>query len=346
MASITVNTPDTFDASGEYKVSFRYEGNQCIANRIVVYDSSSNAEVFNERITSFSLSHTIPAGTLTNGHSYYIKITAYYKNGNDEESVTSSSSSVFYCLATPTWEIRDITDGQIVANSSLQIGVNYAQADGDVIDEFIIVVYTASHTVFYQSSSLYDAADTVTVTGLNDDAAYYIRAYGRTVKGLAFDTRTDHPNDLIIHISYATPSFYSPVYLENIRDGGYVKVSTNVASIEGVSDSGSEIVYIDNEFADLRNDSVSFLKNIDVSGNFTLFVKGYSFVVNALVVELSGGTETISLRWRKAANGKCAAELKIGSNVFYSSFIDPPADDAIITIKVIFDGFYSVEVQA
>lgn len=210
MASITVNTPDAFDASGEYKVSFRYEGNQCIANRIVVYDSSSNAEVFNERIISFSLSHTIPAGTLTNGHSYYIKITAYYKNGNDEESVTSSSSSVFYCLATPTWEIRDITDGQIVANSSLQIGVNYAQADGDVIDEFIIVVYTASHTVFYQSSALYDAADTVTVTGLNDDAAYYIRAYGRTVKGLAFDTRTEHPNDLIIHISYATPSFYSP----------------------------------------------------------------------------------------------------------------------------------------
>ena len=36
MASITVNTPDAFDASGEYKVSFRYECNQCIANRLVV----------------------------------------------------------------------------------------------------------------------------------------------------------------------------------------------------------------------------------------------------------------------------------------------------------------------
>lgn len=68
--------------------------------------------------------------------------------------------------------------------------------------------------------------------------------------------------------------------------------------------------------------------------------------MNALVVELSGGVETISLRWRKAANGKCSAELKVGSNVFYSSFIDPPADDAVITIKVTFDGFYSVEVQS
>ena len=45
MAAISLTGIDAFDAAQGKRVTFSYTGNQCIANRLIVYDSATNSEV-------------------------------------------------------------------------------------------------------------------------------------------------------------------------------------------------------------------------------------------------------------------------------------------------------------
>src|SRR5574344_1149981 len=100
MSTVYVKNIAAFDAAKDQTITFGYSGNQCTKNRIIVYNSATNASVYDDTVTTYTLAHTIPAGTLANGTSYYCTITAYYTVSNVEYSVVSSASNVFKCLTT------------------------------------------------------------------------------------------------------------------------------------------------------------------------------------------------------------------------------------------------------
>lgn len=287
MAGISVNNIAAFDALNERKINFTYSGNQCIANTIDVYNSSTNETVYSHRVTSFALSHTIPAGTLTNGLSYYIKITAHYMNGATEESITSVASNIFLCLKTPTWSFSGITNNSTVNNSTVNLTMNYSQEQNEEINEFIIEVYTVGHTVFHRSPSLYDVSAAYVITGLEDKNVYYLRAYGTTVNGLVIDTRSKYPDDIKITADFVAPDVYSLAYLENLPDEGIIRISLNVASIEGHSKSGQDFTYTDNEYVNAQNDYVVFDQNVYTGDEFSFLIKGKNFVPNATIFMLT-----------------------------------------------------------
>lgn len=286
MASVSVNSIAAFDSANERKITFRYEGNQCIANTITVYNSSTNASVYSHRVTSFALSHIIPAGTLTNGVSYYVKITAHYMDGSNEASVTSAASNVFMCLATPTWSFTGITNDSIVNNATLSLVMTYVQAQNEEMNEFYIEVYNASHNLFHQSAAIYDVSSAYTVTGLEDDSVYYLRAHGTTVNGLVVDTRDVSPNDIKITVSFTLSDVYSLAYLENLPDRGVIRVTLNVASVDGSSGSGKDFSFVDNEYVDLTNDSLIYSKNVVVSGDYSFLIEGKGFAINKEIFKL------------------------------------------------------------
>ena len=62
-----------FDADKDYEVSLSWTGNRSHSNRIIIQDYETNAVVFDDTVSSFSLKHTIPAYTLTNGRKYTIQ---------------------------------------------------------------------------------------------------------------------------------------------------------------------------------------------------------------------------------------------------------------------------------
>lgn len=50
-----------FDADKDYEVSLSWTGNRSHSNRIIIQDYETNAVVFDDTVSSFSLKHTIPA---------------------------------------------------------------------------------------------------------------------------------------------------------------------------------------------------------------------------------------------------------------------------------------------
>lgn len=356
MASISVNNIAAFDALNERKINFTYSGNQCIANTITVYNSSTNESVYSHRVTSFALSHTIPAGTLTNGVSYYIKITAHYMNGATEESVTSVASNIFLCLKTPVWEFSGITNNSTVNNSTVNLTMNYSQEQNEEINEFIIEVYTVGHTVFHRSPSLYDVSVAYTISGLEDNNVYYLRAYGVTVNGLVIDTRHDYPDDIKITADFIAPDVYSLAYLENFPDEGVIRISLNVASIEGRSQSGKDFTYTNNEYVNLQDDYVIFDQNIYTGDEFTFLIKGKNFVPNTTIFMLTSadGNNVVTVNLYQAEISgeiKYYAQLKHQNkyfDTFYAIYTDFMDIDLTKDIQILIQhtgGLYSITME-
>lgn len=354
MASISVNRITAFDASFDKKINFTYSGNQCIANTVTVYDSATNAVIYESRVTSFALSHTIPAGSLTNGVSYYLKITAHYMQNAVEESVTSISSNIFACLSTPIWEFSGITDNSVINHAVIQFLMQYEQEQGDELNEFYIEVYNFGHVLFYRSAAQFDLSIPVEVTGFTDNATYYLRAYGTTVSGLEIDTRTTHPDDILVTVDYISPEIYSLAYLDNLPESGSIRVSLNVASIEGRSASGKEFTYSDGEYINLEDDMVVFDENIYIDDGFTLLLQGKNFIPNEDIMIITGdeGGNVITVKLRETVIGgerMYYAELRCTHpdlTIDYVLYTDYRSLDLTSDIQIMvgfLDGYFSLD---
>lgn len=67
MAKPHVQKITPFDANKPYEISLSWAGNRAHANRILIYDNETNNLVFDDMVSTYTLKHTIPAYTLTNG---------------------------------------------------------------------------------------------------------------------------------------------------------------------------------------------------------------------------------------------------------------------------------------
>lgn len=339
MATIYVHNITAFDTACGSSVSFGYSGAQCIKNKLSIYNNETDSLVYENTRVTFDLAHEIPPDILVNGESYYCTITAYYKVNNDEQSITSSSSNVFMCLKTPIWNFKDLNDGSVIGNSYYDFSFNYSQEQNEEIDEYYIVVYTASHTIFWSSGSLYDSSLDTRVTGLVNDELYFIRAYGVTVNGLEFDTRIYNElentyKDICVSVDYISPTIYSPAYLESNKWRGWVKIFTNVCSIEGYTVSGNNIEYIDEKYADIRNDTVVFDEGVMLSGNFTLEWVVCNINENEPLLMTSDTGMAITFRHSvlEDIGEKCFADLRVlGTDyIIHSNLIDIPSPNDVI----------------
>ena len=334
MSTVYVKNISAFDASNAQTVTFGYSGNQCTKNRIIVYNSATTEVVYDNTVTSYQLSHIIPAGTLTNGTSYYCTITAYYTSNSTEYSVTSSSSNVWKCLSTATWSFNGLSEGSVIGNSYYTFTMTYSQSQRETVNEYYIVLYNQSGTTYWNSGALYDSSASTTVTGLPNNTILYARAYGTTVNGLTIDT-----GNISISIDYVAPTLYSIAYLENDKWNGWVKVTTNVLDIEGVGTGTYS--FIDNKYVDLSasGSDVTFADNFSLSGDFIVEAQGSHVSANKSVLELSGTNLSIMVTFRSGtfeSGDLFFAELKeVNSGyVLYSNMIVVPSSSDFIHVWV------------
>jgi len=325
MATVYVKNIVAFDATKEQIITFGYDGNQCTKNRIIVYNSATNASVYDDTVTVQTLEHTIPANTLTNGTSYYCTITAYYTSGGIEYNVTSSPSNIWKCLATATWSINGLSEGTIIGNSYYTFMMSYSQANGETVNEFYIVLYNQSGTAYWSSDALYDISVPVTASNLPNNTVLYARAYGSTINGLQLDT-----GKISVTVDYTVPDLYSNAYLENDKWHGWVKVTTNVLDIEGVGVGNYSFTgdtYID---LSASGSSVEFGNNFNVNKNFIIESLFYGASTNKTIMTLSGEGLSIPITTRSgtfASGNLFFIELKdtVSGYVLYSNMINIPS---------------------
>ena len=155
----------------------------------------------------------------------------------------------------------------------------------------------------------------------------------------------------VISVNYKQPSVYSVLTLENVSNNGYIKLQSNVRAVE--AKSLKDVVYIDNEYIDLRDNTIYIDEDFSLDDDYMINLLGYNITPNTLIMQLSDKNNIINLYLRQGTyeinknTEKTFVELNIPvaftSYVCYSNYIDNPSHTDMIDIWLKKkNGLYSV----
>ena len=240
---------NAFDATKDEIFYFTVSGGaQIVKNKIVVRLQSDNTIVYSGIETTYRTQHTIPANTLSNGNYYNYYINTYDTDGN--ESVNSNVIS-FYCYTTPTVEITNLTDGDIVENTSFIFNIRYNQEQGELLDFLSVNLYSSSGQLIKTSENMYsgDTPPTIfnyTIGGLENNTIYKVQVNATSVNGTLTSSAL-----VSFDVIYSRPALYSSFDITNKCNDGYVQLHSNIVIVNGISNV-DPMIYIDNSRADIR----------------------------------------------------------------------------------------------
>lgn len=328
----------TFDASVGTVVRFYYTGEQVFANRLIIKNNETLAEVYNEKIDSMQLSHSVPENILANGTTYSATITVFDKNDNESPA---SNIILFTCYTTPLFSISNINEGDIINDTSYPVALTYSQAEGIALNQYIVTLYDYGHNSIYSSGAIYgDSSLTVTISGLQDNESYYIRATAETVAGMSVDT-----GYIGFSVDVIAPNTFLVLSLENIPEESSIKVSSNVVIVEGRNEG--DLSYIDDKAVDLTNGSkVIFDDGFLIKDKFTIGGIWQHLVDYSTIMIIPDGNSCITVTWNKGDFGdgdvyyaELIASTYINSSwtmnyVIQSNSLTLSSPDALVAIQV------------
>lgn len=236
-----------------------------------IFNSTNLTEivVYNNIVTTFNLSHDIPANTLENGKYYKVAIRTY----DELENVSAWSDYYpFHCYTTPV--LSFISMPYVVSTPTYTFNLRYSQLEGEKLDYAIIRLYNNNDVEIQNSGNLYSTNTppinfSYTVNNLQNDTQYKIKATAMTIDGTVV-----HTSLITFNVNYNTvPSTDSiSAVLDNCN--GYVNIQSNVIVEMGVESNPDPLIYIDNEKADLVNPVITLDKL-----NYTSWAKWYGLTI-------------------------------------------------------------------
>lgn len=260
-----------FDAANSHTVKFYVNGgDQVTGNRAIIRLGSTNEIVYDQTQTTFTLEHTIPANTLINGNYYTIQIQTLNVSGG---SSAASSPVSFYCYDTPQFEFSNLPQDNVIQNAGYEFELTYQQLEGEALSSYIINVYNSSQSLIWSSDVVYVGANGVPptsfkamVSGFEDNSFYYIRAQGQTEQLTELDTGL-----VLLTTAFDSRSIYTQLALTNNECEGYIMITSNVISLDGITNPNPP-TYIGGEEIDLSADEsyVVWDNAFAVYNNYTL----------------------------------------------------------------------------
>lgn len=327
MAKPKIKHISPFDADKDYDITFSWIGNRSHANRIIIYDSETNQELFNDIASSFALTHTIPAHTLQNGKKYIIQAQTY-----DVENIESplSDKVLFYTFKTPDFYFDNLPGDSLLANSSFTASIHYYSADWEDISKYIFHLYDSSKKQLLESDEMTDAANIeYTYRGLDNNTVYYIRCTAVTVNGMSLDTGYRE-----ISVKYENPNTYARIYATPLPSQGCIQVSTNLIIIQYNGTDSFE--YIDG-MIDLREKTLYYNEGFLIKDDFTLIIRGVHLWQNADILKMNNDKAGLTLSSHIYTDGKLRFRLLVPNGVGnYLLYSTPQVfeDTDMVTIAV------------
>ena len=345
MKPILFNTL-AFDSLKEKTFYFVWNGNQAFGNILQIRNNTTNKLVYQVSETTMQLKHTLTENTLTNGVLYNARIAVVDIDNNISEY---SDPILFYCFTTPTFIFDNISENEIIKNASYQVNMSYSQIEKEPLQSWEISLYDTSKSKIQGSGVNYTSDIQYTLTDLEDNQTYYIKASCMTLNGMEVET-----DFISFSVNYKQPSIYSILTLENVSNNGYIKLQSNIRAVEAYAKK--EIEYIDNEYVNLKDNTVFIDEDFSLDDDYIINLLGHNLTPNTLIMELSNGNNNINLYLRNGVydvnNNKKKAfielNIPIGSTsyVCYSNYIDTPLETDMIDIWIKKkNGLYSVYIM-
>lgn len=317
-----------FDANMSHTFTFSWSGDMVYKNRLTIYDADSLSVVYDKIVSTYVLSHTLPAYTLTNGTKYIAQCQVFDKY--DEAS--SLSDKVFFCaLETPVFEFQGLPAGNKIDSATYSATVTYSQANDESIRYYRFYLYDSLKNQVVESDEMYDQTSiTYTYRGMETDSTYYFRCAGITMNGMDLDT-----GYVEVLVSYQSPSSYAIIYAENDPLKGYIKYYTNIIVVQY---NGNDVFNYEDGKIDLTDGQVLYYDDgFNIEDDFTLKIRGDNLWQSADIFEARNGDGywfkissyiyDDSLRYKLTAfNGLC-------NYVIYSDALNF-SDNDMVTVEV------------
>lgn len=272
---------EPFDSSLGTGINFTWKGNQIFKARCIIKNNETGTIVYDQTQSTMKQLYTIPSNSgLINGTYYVVYVSVF--DTNNKESDLQSVGTPFYCLSKPVFNLS-VPSGGIIQASIYKFGVNYSQAQNELLDFFNVTLYTHQKTPISSSGEIFDMSDmSYVISGLENAKQYYLRATGKTLHGITLDTGFN-----LITISYTIAQVFNILEPNNKAESGAIEIKGNIVSAVGVSEK--DVIYIGNEYADLRDNSVTFEEGFEVKGDFTKIFVFYEPERNKSIISFGDG---------------------------------------------------------
>ena len=328
MSKPVINSIKPFDATKASKVSMTYIGNLPYNNRIIIYDATTLSVVFDDTQSGFTLEHTIPANTLTNGKKYAIQGQVFDSVGN---ASVLSDKAYFWCFATPSFYFSNVNNDDTITTASFYANLVYDQPDWEDIAEYRFYLYDEVKNLLVESEAYYTTDNmNYPYRGLEDDKFYYIRAIGATQNGIQMDT-----GYIKVFVNYENPEDYKLIYAECNEQNSVVTYQTNFVVINP-SDTTTQYEY-ENGWINLLDKTLVYDQDFIVDGDFTMSIRGKDLYRNTTILKCSNDKMGFTLSSYIYDDGQMRYKLTVPNGicnyVLYSEPIMPEMWD-IVTIHI------------
>lgn len=238
MAKPIIKTFAAPDATKPFTVGFVWNGERAYYNRVMISDNKTNAVKYDQKIETYNLYQTIAANSLTNGGTWVVQVSVFYRNPNNTTEFIESELSdkvLFVTRTTPTFSFADLdpTGENKVGVANYQASIAYYSKENEPITDYYFYLYDASKKFLFKSDRFTDQSNlTYTFRSLDNMTNYFIRCQAITHHGIELDTGL-----VMIHVKYMNPSTYSRIYATPIPDRGCIEVGSNLIVIQNNSDA-------------------------------------------------------------------------------------------------------------
>lgn len=290
--SVTLQTPqivhiNAFDPSSPHDITFLYDDNQSVKNRLIITDNSSSTVVYDAIQIGMRLSHTIPADTLTAGNQYIAQVQVFDADGN---SSNLSDQMLFYCFLSPTFNLSGVTNEEVINKATLSVSLNYSQTENETIKSYQFFLYDSDNTIRTQSSVLYnsDSRD-YTFYDLGNEKSYYIRCIGETTHGMSLDTGL-----ILFHIQYIQIPANIVFEVANHKKDGTISL------FSGIIDIGYDLENNNYTLADglltLNGNKITYNKGFSIDSDFILHIEAKQLPLGTQFLQLNNGDVSLSIK--------------------------------------------------
>lgn len=289
-----------FDATSSAVFTFQsIGGDQVVANRLVIKNNATGAVVYDQTQQSLAATHTVAANSLVNG-TYYVAQIQTFNSSNVGSDL--SAEMQFWCYTTPTIEITNIPEDNIISNASYNFQATYNQAEGELGKGYDFFLYNSEGDLIKAITGderiyIYDTVPpptylNYTFTGLQNNTSYKIKIVFYTIN----DTEIQTPL-YEFQVKYKSQAISSGLVLTNNCAEGNIKIESLIHSIEGTSTSN--VTYIDNatgKEADLTDGNVvSWENQFNFFENYVTYITGRNFQDNTTICTMGNQNKMI---WR------------------------------------------------
>lgn len=285
-ASIYPITP--FDATKGGTITFKWTGNQAIANRCVIQNNKTQTVVYDQTVSSFKLEHFVDptlvndGEQLVNGEQYVAYIYITYKENEQDVESEQSERQMFFCFADPEFGFTNIIDEQILNTTTYEFLFKYEQVDGELLNSWQMIVYDQNNSKLSDSKVQYNTETLAyTFSGFSNANQYKIRLIGDTVNGIKLDT-----GYIDFKVSYDLTTLFSMIDCTNLPKQGAILIHSNIISADGIPEK-EPVVYVKGDYVDLTNNSVTYNEGFLFDGDFSFVIYGYKVSPNKTLVSFS-----------------------------------------------------------